>query len=46
MNTGSVPLVYLGIFPSNAGHDYGAIASRNFRKIVVDRAGNPEMINR
>ena len=46
MNTGSVPLVYLGIFPSNAGHDYGAIASRNFRKIVVDRAGKPEMINR
>jgi len=46
MNTGSVPLVYLGIFPSNAGHDYGAIADRNFRKIVVERDGKPEMINR
>jgi glucose-6-phosphate isomerase len=46
MNTGSVPLVYLGIYPSNAGHDYGAIAARNFRKIVVERDGKPEMINR
>jgi glucose-6-phosphate isomerase len=46
MNTGSVPLVYLGIYPSNAGHDYGAIAGKNFRKIVVERDGRPAMIDR
>ena len=46
LNTGTVPLVYLGIYPSNAGHDYGAIAARNFRKVVVERDGKPMMINR
>ncbi len=46
MNTGVDPLVYLGIYPSNAGHDYGAIAERNFRKIVVERDGQPIMLDR
>jgi len=46
INTGDVPLVYLGIYPSNAGHDYGAIASRNFRKIVVERDGAPFLADR
>ena len=46
LNTGTVPLVYLGIYPSNAGHDYGAIATRNFRKIVIERNGKPVMIDR
>ena len=46
MNTGTVPLVYLGIYPSNAGHDYAAIAANNFRKIVVDCDGKPEMKDR
>ncbi len=46
MNTGEQPLVYLGIYPSNAGHDYGAIAQRNFRKSVVERDGQPTMLDR
>jgi glucose-6-phosphate isomerase, archaeal len=46
VNTGNVPLVYLGIFPSNAGHDYGAIARKNFRQIVVDRNGTPAVLDR
>ncbi|MEI6350980.1 MAG: glucose-6-phosphate isomerase family protein [Verrucomicrobiota bacterium] len=46
LNTGTAPLVYLGIYPSNAGHDYGAIAERNFRKVVVERDGTPTMIDR
>ena len=46
MNTGTEPLVYLGIYPSNAGHDYGAIAQRNFRKIVVECDGQPTMLDR
>lgn len=45
-NTGSEPLVYLGIYPSNAGHDYGAIAEKNFRMVIVERDGRPEMILR
>ena len=46
VNTGAEPLVYLGIFPSNAGHDYGAIAERNFRMVAVERDGKPSLIER
>lgn len=46
VNTGSEPLVYIGVYPSNAGHDYGAIAKKNFRKIVVRRDGAPVLIDR
>lgn len=46
MNTGTVPLTYLGVYPARAGHDYGAIAQRNFRHVVVERAGQPAMIER
>ena len=46
VNTGCEPLVYLGIYPANAGHDYAAIAARNFRKIVVERDGRPALLDR
>jgi glucose-6-phosphate isomerase len=46
VNTGTEPLVYIGVYPSNAGHDYGAIAKKNFRKIVVQRDGQPVLIDR
>lgn len=46
VNTGSEPLVYLGIYPSRAGHDYGAIAGKNFRMLVVDRQGVPTLVER
>jgi glucose-6-phosphate isomerase, archaeal len=46
INTGAEPLLYLGIYPSNAGHDYGAIAERNFRMVVVNQQGRAVMKNR
>ena len=46
MNTGRVPLTYIGVYPAEAGHDYGAIADRNFRMLVVERNGQPAMIER
>jgi glucose-6-phosphate isomerase len=46
MNTGDVPLTYLGVYPAKAGHDYGAIAARNFRCVVVERAGQAVMVER
>ena len=46
INTGRVPLVYLGVYPADAGHDYGAIAQRNFRYVVVDRNGIPALLPR
>lgn len=46
MNTGQVPLVYVGVYCARAGHDYGALASRNFRSVVVERDGLPVMLPR
>lgn len=39
VNTGSEPLSYLGIYPSKAGHDYGAIAAKNFAQVVEEVGG-------
>jgi len=46
MNTGDTPLTYFGIYPSNAGHDYGALAERNFLKILIDQEGTPTLADR
>lgn len=46
MNIGSTPLTYLGVYPACAGHDYGVIARRNFRCVLVERDGRPVMIER
>ena len=46
MKIGSKPLTYFGIYPSNAGHDYGAIAERNFLKVVVEENGAPVLKDR
>lgn len=46
MNTGSEPLVYIGVYPAKAGHDYGAIAEKNFRHVVVEQAGKPALLPR
>lgn len=41
VNTGDVPLVYLGIYPEDAGHDYASIGTRNFRQVVVAGPDGP-----
>lgn len=46
INTGEERLVYLGIYPAAAGHDYGAIATRNFHKVVVAVDGRPTALDR
>lgn len=46
INTGAVPLTYVGVYPARAGHDYGAIAQRNFRCVVVERHGRPTLLAR
>jgi glucose-6-phosphate isomerase, archaeal len=46
MNIGDVPLTYLGIYPAKAGHDYGVIAASNFRYVVVERGGQPVLVER
>lgn len=46
INTGTEPLVYIGIYPAKAGHDYGIIAERNFKYVVIERDGKPTLIER
>lgn len=46
INVGAEPLVYFGIYPADAGHDYGAIAERNFFKVLVERDGEPVLRDR
>jgi glucose-6-phosphate isomerase len=46
VNTGAAPLVYLGIYPSNAGHDYAPVAKNNFRHVVIERDGKPVLVPR
>lgn len=46
VNTGPEPLVYMGVYPAEAGHDYGFVATRNFRHVVVERDGAPAVVER
>jgi len=46
VNTGDVPLIYIGVYPAQAGHDYGVIAERNFKQVVVATDSGPEMRDR
>lgn len=46
INTGTMPLTYVGIYPAHAGHDYAAIVRRNFRCAVIEQDGHPVMIER
>ncbi len=46
INTGSEPLVYIGVYPAAAGHDYSSIARRNFHKVILERDGHPVLLDR
>lgn len=46
VNVGAIPLTYLGVYPAGAGHDYGALADRNFRDVVVAVNGEPTVMGR
>jgi glucose-6-phosphate isomerase len=45
VNTGKTELVFLAIYPSDAGHDYEMIMKTGFAKIVVERNGKPLIID-
>lgn len=39
------PLITFFAFPGHAGHDYGAIETKGFRKLVVEQNGSPTIID-
>ena len=45
INTGSETLVTFFVFRADAGHDYGTIEQKGYRKLVVERDGKPVMID-
>ena len=38
-------LVTFFVYPGNAGHDYGTIEEQGFRKLIVERDGQPTIID-
>lgn len=45
VNTGKTELVFLAVYPSDAGHDYETIMRTGFAKVVVERGGKPTLID-
>jgi len=45
INTGNEPLVTFFAFRGDAGHDYGTIKEKGFRKLIVEKDGKPEIID-
>jgi len=41
----SEPLVTFYAFRGDAGHDYGTIETKGFRKLIVERDGKPEVVD-
>ena len=45
INIGNEPLVTFFTFRADAGHDYGTIETKGYRKLVVEKDGQPEIID-
>jgi len=45
INTGPQDLVTYFVYPGHAGHDYGAIEQYGYRKLVVERDGQPAVVD-
>ena len=45
INTGDTPLVTIFCFRADAGHDYGTIETKGYRKLIVENGGKEEIID-
>jgi glucose-6-phosphate isomerase len=43
INVGQEPLISFCVYPGAAGHDYGPIETRGFRKLVLEKNGEPQI---
>ena len=41
VNTGAEPLVLFYTFDANAGHDYGTIETKGYRRLILEDNGIP-----
>jgi glucose-6-phosphate isomerase len=44
VNRGQEPLVFVAVYPADAGHDYESIERDGFRNTVVERDGRPTVV--
>jgi len=44
INTGKEKMVFLAIYPSDAGHDYESIKRSGFARLLVERGSKPRLI--
>lgn len=44
VNTGQGEFIFFGVYPADAGHNYGDIEERGFAKVLVERNGEPTLI--
>lgn len=44
INTGEEDFIFLAVYPSDAGHDYGSIAEKGFSLCVCKRKGEPRIL--
>ena len=45
INTGSEKLITFFVFRSDAGHDYGTIETKGYRKLIMENNGSVEIID-
>ena len=45
VNTGKSKLVFLAIYPSDAGHNYETVRTKGFAKLVVENDGKPNVVD-
>lgn len=45
INIGNEPFVTFFAFRGDAGHDYGTIETKGYRKLIVEKDGKPEIVD-
>ncbi|WP_094551900.1 glucose-6-phosphate isomerase [Petroclostridium xylanilyticum] len=45
INAGNEPLVTFFVFRADAGHDYGTIETKGYRKLIVEKDGKVEIVD-
>ncbi|WP_255283955.1 glucose-6-phosphate isomerase [Priestia megaterium] len=45
VNVGDEPLVTFFVFRADAGHDYGTIETKGYRKLIIEKDGKVEIID-
>lgn len=45
VNTGNQPFIFFAAWPGDSGHDYGTIEDLGFAKLLVERGGQPTLVD-